>query len=733
MNGLVLSNNVLWMYFFFEVTTLCSFMLIGHDATEIATRNSVRALWMNAMGGLAFVLGMMLVYMEAGTLNIAAILGSGNQTALMLTGLGFLCLAGFTKAAQVPFQSWLLGAMVAPTPVSALLHSSTMVKAGVFVVLRFAPAYAGSFLSTGVAVCGAFTFIACSALGVGQSNGKKILAYSTVANLGLIICCAGINTPLALTAAVMLILFHAISKSLLFLCVGTIEQAIGSRDIEDMRGLYARLPRTALITIIGILTMMLPPFGVLLGKWMAIEASADSNIFIVVMLAMGSALMVVFLARWAGSMMATREEGGRCESQPTLIRLPLLILCLGAVVLSIASPWIYNSLLAPWLGSAPFVVGFGSLESAHGTFVVVPLFLVLGLGLLYAVKAGSGYRKVKVMPPYLGGANSSVDGTYVGPMNGDVPFAAGNMYLGELFAEGKTHACLQRTGGRADRPHAGRGAVMETLILVILGLLVGPLAGGLIAGLDRRVTAWFQSRQGPPIMQAFYDVAKLLGKEKMVVNQWQIICAWVYLIAAATSVALFFAQGDLLLVFFVQAVGAVFLVMGAMAAKSPYSQVGAQRELMQILAYEPILILVFVGFYMVTGSFSIEAIWAQDMPLLAKMPLLYLALGYALTIKLRKSPFDFSTSHHGHQELVKGMLTEYSGPYLALIEIAHWYEDHPGARPVCALLAHQRGLDGAAARGHLHARNPGGQHHGPHDLALDAQARLAARHGHVRR
>jgi ech hydrogenase subunit B len=102
--------------------------------------------------------------------------------------------------------------------------------------------------------------------------------------------------------------------------------------------------------------------------------------------------------------------------------------------------------------------------------------------------------------------------------------------------------------------------------------------------------------------------------------------------------------------------------------------VGAQRELIQILAYEPILILVFVGFYMVTGSFSIDAIWAQDTPLLGKMPLLYLALGYALTIKLRKSPFDFSTSHHGHQELVKGVLTEYSGPYLGLIEIAHWYE-----------------------------------------------------------
>ncbi len=438
MNGLVLANNMLWLYFFFEVTTLCSFMLIGHDATEVATKNSVRALWMNSFGGVAFVIGMMLVYAKTGTLSITAILEAGPQGALMVTGVGFLCLAGFTKAAQVPFQSWLLGAMVAPTPVSALLHSSTMVKAGVYVVLRFAPAYAGTLLSDGVAICGAFTFLACAALCIGQSNGKKILAYSTVSNLGLIICCAGINTPLAITAAVMLIIFHAISKSLLFLCVGTIEQAIGSRDIEDMRGLYAKYPRTALITIIGILTMLLPPFGVLMGKWMAIEA-ASANIYVIIMLAMGSALTVVYWARWGGSLMATREAGAAPESQAVLIRLPLTILCAGALLLSVAAPWIYNSMLAPMFSAPPFTMSFGSLDAATGSFAVVPLFIVLGLGVLFAVKAASGFRKATITPPYVAGANvvGDNDGAYVGPMNAPVPYVSSNMYLGELFAEGK--------------------------------------------------------------------------------------------------------------------------------------------------------------------------------------------------------------------------------------------------------------------------------------------------------
>lgn len=215
---------------------------------------------------------------------------------------------------------------------------------------------------------------------------------------------------------------------------------------------------------------------------------------------------------------------------------------------------------------------------------------------------------------------------------------------------------------------------MTTLILMILGIVIAPVLGGLVAGLDRRVTARLQSRFGPPIMQPFYDVAKLFGKEKVISNFWQVFCAWIYLIAAALSVALLFAQSDLLLIFFVQAIGAVFLVMGGLSTPSPYSQVGSQRELIQVLTYEPLIILVFASIFMVTGSFRIDEILAYKQPLLIQLPLMFIVLGYALTIKLRKSPFDFSTSHHGHQEIVKGVLTEFSGPYLGIIEIAHWYE-----------------------------------------------------------
>lgn len=216
--------------------------------------------------------------------------------------------------------------------------------------------------------------------------------------------------------------------------------------------------------------------------------------------------------------------------------------------------------------------------------------------------------------------------------------------------------------------------MIETAVLIPIGLAVGPLLGGLVSGLDRILTARLQSRIGPPLWQPFYDVLKLWCKEKTVVNVWQAFCAYCYVAAASIAVILFFLQSDLLLILFIQAVGAVFLVVGALSSTSPFSQVGAHRELLQILSYEPLLILVTIGVYLETGSFRIASIYSWHEPLLLKLPFLFMVLGYALTIKLRKSPFDLSTSHHAHQELVKGLLTDYSGSFLALTEIGHWYE-----------------------------------------------------------
>jgi ech hydrogenase subunit A len=310
----------------------------------------------------------------------------------------------------------------------------------VYEVLRLAPVMQLQFLSQCVAVFGAFTFLCGAALAVGQSNGKKVLAYSTISNLGLIFACAGLNTPEAITAGILLIMFHAVIKALLFLCVGTIEQHIASRDIEDMRGLYSEMPTTALITVAGVIMMIMPPFGVLLSKWMAMEAAAI-NVYAIIMMALGSALTVMYWARWAGTLMSDPFAGKfRPENQPLLTWLALGGLCLGGAALSVVSPWLYLWMVSPSLTGAylpSYVVRAGMLENGFGVFAVVPLCAVAVLGFIISVWAVRRAARGRIVTPYLSGLQTAQAGVFQGPLHQSIKCEARNYYLNTIFGEEK--------------------------------------------------------------------------------------------------------------------------------------------------------------------------------------------------------------------------------------------------------------------------------------------------------
>ncbi len=205
-------------------------------------------------------------------------------------------------------------------------------------------------------------------------------------------------------------------------------------------------------------------------------------------------------------------------------------------------------------------------------------------------------------------------------------------------------------------------------------VLLAPLAGGLLAGIDRRVSARLQGRYGPPVLQPFFDVFKLLRKERIIVNRFQDFPIVLFLLFTVFSGALFFAGADLLLTIFSLALAGTFFILGGFCVGSPFSHLGAQRELLQTVAYEPMVILLAVGMYQVTGSFKVAEIVRFQAPLVLWLPGVFAGFLYILTIKFRKSPFDLAMSHHAHQEIVRGITTEFSGPALALIEITHWYE-----------------------------------------------------------
>ena len=260
MLGISLSNNLILLLIFWELTSISSFLLVGYWSNyDAAQRGSRMALTITGMGGLAMLGGFILLGQITGTYEIDQILTMTAQIqshALFVPTLLLILLGAFTKSAQFPFHFWLPNAMAAPTPVSAYLHSATMVKAGIFLVARLLPIFAGAALFHNlVTFIGLFTLCMAAFFAIFKEDLKGLLAYSTISHLGLIMCLLGIGSPLAVAAAIFHIINHATFKAALFMIAGIIDHESGTRDLRKLSGLWQLLPYTATLTMVTAASM----------------------------------------------------------------------------------------------------------------------------------------------------------------------------------------------------------------------------------------------------------------------------------------------------------------------------------------------------------------------------------------------------------------------------------------------------------------------------------------------
>ena len=434
MFGIVLSNNLTVMYFCWELTSLSSFLLIGYTKTAEAKQNSCKALAINLFGGLGFCLAIIILGMKYQTIELSTLV-SMEPGAVVLVIAFLLCIAALTKSAQFPFSSWLLGAMVAPTPSSALLHSATMVKAGVYLIIRIAPLLGITIVGRIVTLIGGLTFLLCSFMAIQQSDGKKILAYSTIANLGLIVLCASAGTQESLWAAILLVIFHSVSKSLLFLSVGSIEHQIGSRNVEDMDILLKVSRRLCLYMMIGISGMFLAPFGMLISKWVAMKAFIDSNnFFVVVILAYGSSATLFYWAKWLGKL-ASNASTKRKEKHKFHLdeEVPIFLQAVLVVISCFSFPLISQQVLIPYLTDVFKVEPIIPIGTSDVTIMLVMLSMLIVLPISFIPLYKNDNRRI--VPIYMAGENTGDNTTFYGFAGEKQKVQLRNWYMENYFGK----------------------------------------------------------------------------------------------------------------------------------------------------------------------------------------------------------------------------------------------------------------------------------------------------------
>jgi ech hydrogenase subunit A len=434
MFGLVLSNSLIWMYFFWEITSVISFLLIGYTKTPEAIHNCFRALWMNLLGGCGFAVGIAWAGIEFSIIDLQSLILCDGS--LIIAPVILLSFAALTKSAQMPFSKWLLGAMVAPTPSSALLHSATMVKAGVYLLLRLSPVLAGTYAGEMVSLIGGFTFLIMSMLAITVSDGKKVLAYSTISNLGLITACAGVGAVETIWSGIFLLIFHAVSKSLLFQTVGAIENATGSRDIETMHGLVRRHPYLAWTLVIGIAGMFLAPFGMLISKWAALKAFIDSgSVLLVLFVCFGSATTLFYWMKWIATVLASKTNDVKAKNTTSANQwVSILLHSIFMVILCFAFPFISSKVIIPYID----LLFSDATAVLTNDSIIIMMIMLVGVFIIplsaSIVARKKNYRKA---PRYINGVNVGDQMNYYDAMGEKRRFFLANWYLEDLFGEKK--------------------------------------------------------------------------------------------------------------------------------------------------------------------------------------------------------------------------------------------------------------------------------------------------------
>jgi len=324
MNLVVSSDNLEYFFLFFELTTLASYLLISFRKDETSVKNALTALWMNQIGGLAILGSIFFIHYNGyGEASFSNLLHHASATTVLMP-LALLSIAALIKGAQMPFSKWLLGAMVAPTPVSALLHSSTMVKIAPFIILRLSPALQGTPVAWVIIALTGFVFAAAAIGALSQDNFKRILAHSTIALLALMIMMAAVGTPVTIIAALTLILFHGISKCMLFLNAGILERVFHFKQASDMDRLAESGPFTSLVVAIGFMSLLLPPFGAFIGKWFSIETLGTLALsqkalgaIVIVLIAFGGAVLSLLYFKVLGLIIARRGDHEKITLEKT--------------------------------------------------------------------------------------------------------------------------------------------------------------------------------------------------------------------------------------------------------------------------------------------------------------------------------------------------------------------------------------------------------------------------------